>query len=86
MSIETVFDSPKVIYGRDVEPISQDLKSDLDKGLSSQEAAQRLETYGLNKLVEAEKNSPLKVLLLQFANPLLIILLVGAGISAYTSH
>ena len=52
MSIETVFDSPKAIYGRDVEPIAQDLKSDLHKGLTSQEAAQRLETYGLNKLVE----------------------------------
>lgn len=78
--------SPRNIYGRDVSEVAQQLDVDIAKGLSADEAAKRLNTYGPNKLEEAKKDSPLVMFLRQFVNPLLIILLVGAVISGYTGH
>ena len=54
------------------------------KGLSSQEAAKRLEQYGPNKLKEAEKPSLLQRFLSQLKDPMLIILMVAAAVSALT--
>jgi len=45
-----------------------------------------LESVGANELEEAETRSTLRLLLEQFSNPLLIILLVGAGVSLYADH
>ena len=78
--------SPQSIYGRDAHAVARHLDVDMDKGLTTEEAASRLKTYGPNELEEAKKDSPLVMLLRQFANPLLIILLVGAVISGYTGH
>ena len=78
--------SPQSIYGRDVSAVAQHLDVDIDKGLTKEEAARRLKTYGPNKLAEAKKDSPLVMFLRQFVNPLLIILLVAAVISGYTGH
>ena len=44
--------SPGSIYGRDVQAVAQDLDVDIEKGLSMAEAANRLDTYGPNKLAE----------------------------------
>jgi Ca2+-transporting ATPase len=77
---------PRNIYGRDLQALVRDLDVDIEQGLSTEEAASRLKTYGPNKLAEAKKDSPLVMFLRQFVNPLLIILLVGAAISAYTAH
>lgn len=74
------------IYGRDVCEVARELSVNIDTGLTTEEAAKRLKTYGPNKLEEAKKDSPLVMFLRQFANPLLIILLVGAIISGYTGH
>lgn len=49
------------------------------EGLSQQEAEIRLEKYGKNELEAAKKPSLLKRLLLQLANPMIIVL-IGAGI------
>jgi Ca2+-transporting ATPase len=73
-------------YARDVQAIAADLGVDPAQGLSGAEAASRLKRYGPNQLAEAVKASPLMLFLRQFANPLLIILLVGAAISGYTGH
>ncbi|MCF6291609.1 MAG: cation-translocating P-type ATPase, partial [Desulfobacterales bacterium] len=51
------------------------------KGLTSTEAARRLERYGLNELREAAKRSPLAMLLDQFRDPMIILLLVAAVVS-----
>ena len=53
-----------------------------DDGLSSAEAASRLEKNGKNKLVEGKKESMLHRFLKQLAEPMTIILLVAAAISA----
>ncbi len=51
------------------------------QGLSSTEAARRLESYGPNQLKEAVRRSPLAMLLEQFRDPMIILLLVAAVIS-----
>ena len=51
-------------------------------GLSSSEAAERLEKNGKNKLIEAKKESMLHRFLKQLCEPMTIILLVAAAISA----
>ena len=51
-------------------------------GLTSQQAAQRLQQYGPNKLKEAEKISAFRRFLNQLKDPMLIILMVAAAVSA----
>lgn len=53
-------------------------------GLSSERAAERLAQYGPNKLKEAEKPGFRKRFLTQMKDPMLIILLAAAGVSALT--
>lgn len=52
-------------------------------GLSSEEAENRLKKYGKNELKEEEKISVVKLLLSQFKNLLIIILIVAALVSAF---
>ena len=54
-------------------------------GLTSDEASTRLEKYGKNKLAEGKKDSLIKRFLLQLADPMIIILIVAAVISAVTA-
>ncbi len=55
-------------------------------GLQAEEAARRLAQNGKNKLAEAKGKSLLARLLEQIADPMIIILLVAAAISAVTSY
>lgn len=54
------------------------------EGLSDLEAKQRLGKYGPNKLKEAEKPGLFRRFLAQLKDPMLIILLIAAGVSALT--
>ena len=56
-----------------------------EKGLSSQEAAKRLEKYGPNKLAEAPKPTWIQRFLAQLKDPMLIILMIAAAVSAATT-
>lgn len=51
-------------------------------GLSQEEASRRLETYGSNELFAKEKVNLFRLFFSKFANPILITLLVAAGLSA----
>src|SRR5256712_13155647 len=51
-------------------------------GLTSREAAQRLSRFGPNELVQTAKVSPLRILLSQFVDVLVIVLIIAAIISA----
>lgn len=62
----------------------KDLESS-ENGLTSLEAQKRLEKYGPNKLNEAKKKSLVKRFFEQLADPMIIILLAAALISAITS-
>jgi len=55
------------------------------EGLSTQEAEARLAANGKNKLKEAEKDTLFKKLMMQFADPMIIILIVAAVISGVTA-
>ena len=57
-----------------------------DRGLSEAEAAKRLGVHGRNELAEATALPPLLLFLVQFKNPMLIILLAGAALSAAGRH
>ncbi len=52
-------------------------------GLTSEEAAKRLEEFGPNELIQTTRISPLRIFLEQFTDVLVIILIIAAGISAY---
>ena len=66
-----------------VDDVLRELKTSKD-GLTSQEAAKRLEQNGKNKLAEAKKDSLLKRFFDQMKDPMIIILLVAAAVSAVT--
>lgn len=68
-------------YLKTVETVFSEIKSS-ESGLSTKEAQSRLEKNGKNKLKEAEKDSLLKRFLDQMKDPMIIILLVAAVISA----
>src|SRR5438309_1081724 len=51
-------------------------------GLDSQEAARRLSRFGANELVQTARVNPLRILLSQFLDVLVIVLIIAAIISA----
>lgn len=57
-----------------------------ERGLSAPEAAQRLAQVGLNELQAAHRVSPWALLLEQFKNVLIIILLVATVLSLFLGH
>lgn len=56
-----------------------------EKGLTSAEAARRLEANGPNKLIEAKKRSAVLRFFDQMKDPMIIVLLVAAALSLVTS-
>nr|WP_207751460.1 cation-translocating P-type ATPase [Gemmiger formicilis] len=66
------------------EEVLQQENASLD-GLTSHEAARRLEEHGPNKLKEAQKATLLQRFIEQLKDPMLIILLCAAAVSAVTS-
>ena len=54
-------------------------------GLTEEQAAERLAKHGPNKLKEAEKPSVLQRFLAQLKDPMLLILLAAAAVSAVTN-
>ena len=73
----------KEIYRQSVEEVLEELKT-TDKGLTQREAAARQEKYGPNKLKEAAKATALQRFFKQLKDPMLIILLAAAAVSAAT--
>ena len=55
-------------------------------GLTSAEAARRLAEYGPNELSAAERISPLALLIGQFKNALILILIGATVLSAFLGH
>ncbi|MBU0684787.1 MAG: cation-translocating P-type ATPase [Candidatus Thermoplasmatota archaeon] len=65
-----------------IDDVEKTLITDVDNGLSKVEAQARLERYGPNVLVTEKKASPLRILLKQFSNILILILIVATALSA----
>jgi len=68
-------------YNQSIQDVADSNKVDLSTGLSSEEAAKRLEQYGLNQLDSKKKKSFFKVFLQQFKSFMILILLLAAAIS-----
>ncbi len=73
----------KKTYTQSAEEVLQDLGVTAE-GLSTAEAKARAEKYGPNKLKEAEKPTLLQRFLTQLKDPMLIILMIAAAVSALT--
>ena len=71
-------------YLRSKEDVMNEVGSNAS-GLTSSQANERLEKNGKNKLAEGKKDSLLKRFLSQLADPMIIILIVAAVISAVTA-
>ncbi len=71
-------------YLNKAEDVLKALEAGAD-GLTSEEALKRQEGYGKNKLEEAKKTSIIKRFLLQLADPMILILIAAAVISAVTA-
>lgn len=73
----------KKIYTQSTNEVLNSLGVDAH-GLTADQAQKRLEQYGPNKLKEAEKPSLIQRFFAQLKDPMLIILLIAAGVSALT--
>ena len=68
-------------WRRHAAAVAAELETDVRRGLSSAEAAARLERYGPNELEAAEAVPAWRKLLSQFADPLIYLLLAAVGVS-----
>lgn len=66
-----------------VEQVSERLKTDLAIGLTHAEAADRLARLGPNAIKEGERRSPWRMLLDQFTDFMIIVLLAAAVVSGF---
>ncbi|MBR9689621.1 MAG: cation-transporting P-type ATPase [Candidatus Altiarchaeota archaeon] len=59
------------------------LETNFERGLSPNEAKLRLEKFGPNEIIERKKISALHLLLSQFEDPIVLIFIVAAAMSAF---
>lgn len=71
-----------VWHALEVDKTIQVLESNAEAGLSSSQVKQRLEEYGANELQESGGRSPLAILIDQFKNIMLLMLIAVAVVSA----
>lgn len=72
------------LYQRTQDDILTELESSAS-GLNEEQAEERLERYGENKLAEAKKTTVLQRFFQQLKDPMLLILLAAAAVSAVTN-
>ncbi|MEM3574601.1 MAG: HAD-IC family P-type ATPase, partial [Candidatus Bathyarchaeia archaeon] len=72
---------PKAWHSMSIEEVLSALGTDRN-GLTEEEAKRRLEKFGPNELISEERESPLKILIDQFKNILIIILILATILSA----
>ncbi|MGH6690448.1 MAG: cation-translocating P-type ATPase, partial [Gammaproteobacteria bacterium] len=70
------------IHGQPIDAVVRELSSDLDNGLTAEDARDRLQKFGVNELTERPRPGFLALLWDQFNNYLVIILIAAAIIAA----
>ena len=73
-------------YQQGIESTIEELNSNSKSGLTTEEAESRLEKYGLNELIEKGTKSPWLILLDQFKDAMVIILIVAAIVSVFVGE
>jgi len=79
---ETLQDPGRTWYTQTAEQVTENLQVNVENGLDENTVNQRIEQYGLNQLIEKGSKSIWSMLYEQIVEPLVIILLLAAGISA----
>ena len=64
-----------------IQQSAQALQTDLENGLTSEEAKRRLEKYGPNKLQEKKKKSWLRIFFEQMNNPMIFVLFAAIAVT-----
>ncbi|MEM4271805.1 MAG: HAD-IC family P-type ATPase, partial [Candidatus Pacearchaeota archaeon] len=72
-------------HSKDKKEVLEELQT-FEDGISNEEAASRLEKYGLNEIHELKKISPIAIFLQQFKSIFIIILLFAAVFSLLIRH
>lgn len=73
----------KTYYKQDVKDVLRELGSDKSTGLTPQEAAKRLDTYGPNGLYGIKGDPAWRKYLRQFKDLMIVLLLLSGGLSFY---
>ena len=73
-------------HALEADAVLRELQSDPRHGLSPEEAARRLATYGPNELTHEERDSPWVLFFGQFKNVLMAILIVATILSAFVGE
>ncbi len=68
-------------HSRPIDDVADALETNVDEGLTPEDAKTRLERYGLNELAERPRPGFWQLLLRQFQDFLILILIVAAGVS-----
>ena len=82
MESENLNDLSIGFHALDPDEVVVKLKTELHNGLTSEEAAKRLEQYGRNELVEKEGTTFLQMVISQLTEFIVVLLLIAAVISA----
>ena len=69
-------------HAKPLEVLVTQFETRLDRGLTAQEAQDRLAKFGANELAKEERASPVALFFAQFKNTLIVILLVATVLSA----
>jgi len=75
--------TPTAWHNQSIDAVASQLKTHIQQGLSRDEAARRLAEYGPNELQASKRISPWEILIEQFKNVLVIILLIAAVLSVF---
>ena len=70
-------------YQRSVQEVTDELESSPERGLSSEQAARRLEEVGSNELIDRGTKNPWLILWEQFTETMVVILIIAAIVSAF---
>lgn len=73
-------------YTKNIEEVKRNLRTNLNAGLTEEEAKRRNEKYGPNKLKEKKKESLFIKFIKQFNDFMIIILIIASIISAFVSY
>jgi len=79
---QQVSEGPTSFWAQTVEQVAQELQS-APAGLTSQEAARRLNAYGANVLRPGRETNAIALLARQFKSPITLILIFAAGLSIF---
>lgn len=73
-------------FNKTVKEVSEELKVDINNGLTQEEVKQRQKEYGFNELAEKKKKSTIVKFIEQFKDFMIIILIIAAVISGIVGY